>query len=938
MNIGDYYNISKSCPRLKNSRPETARSEKRPSSGTLQVFGRIHNPLQYIRNRRVRNRERKSFDPEAEGWRSTERVRSWVDSVSSQRLTSVPVPTSIPSLPTFSGEHVSAREDSSSTTNSPSANASTAVKVRRPKTEWITTPWDLLADAYWLDQDSNKNLIEDRDGHQLYPVHLSHVEPGPKRSQDFTDLSVRRSSSIPRHEQIYRLNENGTSKGLEKPSKERGRQRHQLRDSITSLNEPDSSQDRKSRWHRKGIRSHSSSSSDDSFAEGFNHISWLGGRRDVRERQDSAILDRQIRSLLAEESNNNSGVTQSLGRPRSTFEEVPTTFEAIDVARQSMPPLSPTLVKSHMNTSQAGENLSLLHQSLQQRETKRESFEGSRSLSPRHSDRKDALPDIAIEISRGNARTGSPRKPLPSPQKVARMDLDNKQNGDLLRQGLLNVDSGVKPNIEDRKSVNQAHVSSTPSDGFLSPKSAESFRPLRYKPSNSKSAKGQKDHGEVESRLRGILKGPSRLAEMVGSPVSRVGGILWRREETYRPSNIATPISSNASESSESDGGSSITKRKFDNVSPTNAQQLEQTYPRTVVDEAAPEYHVTNLPTFKSSFSKHDKDNGPLDPNGYDHISWQQTASRERSRSSRFRRLAPPGLRIRSSSPSPSTPLVRIETADSDMTREESVQHGPTDFDGHRNVHQPSSTFRPLLDLPVTGLTKLEVRQNSSEQRPKIDDKRHWSISDRGVSTFRDVVTVQDITRVQALLLSSAVKANNIVRHASEIPDRPLAVLQEIQRGSHIPVQETPRSREHILAARLLDQSIEDNSTRLREAANRMSITDVNELHDRIKALNDGIMSTLTPTVRALADEADLLSSELSATQRLSVKRVNDDLDLIIRRKRRRFRWVRRGGYLVLEWTLLGLMWWVWLIVVIIRLIRGSIAAIFAAAKWFLWL
>ena len=928
-------------PLPQNSRPGTARSGKRPLSEIPQVLGRMYNPLQYIRNRRVRNRERMTFDAEAEGWRNVGRVRSWVDLVSSQRSGSVSAATNMSSLPTFSGDQVLNQGDSSPLIKLPSANTPSAVNVRRPKTEWITTPWDLLADAYWLDQDSNKNLIEDHEEHKIYPVLTSHIEPGLRISQDFTAPSARRSLSIPRHDQAFRINENGLRKGLERSTKERGRRQHQLRDSITSLTEPSSSQDRKSRWLRRGIRSRSSSSSDDSLTGSLNQIPWLNGPPDIRERQDSAILDRQMMSLLAAESNHISRDTQSLEKPGSALEQPPTTSAATDMAKQTMPFQNPSLGESHMSKPRVQEEHPLLHRSPHEGKRtarKRRSSERSKSLSPGHPGKAEAVLDIAIEISRDGYSARSPKKPLQSPQRVTKADIDNEQIRDTLGQGSSSVDVGMKPQFEDKKSIPQSYVSSSPTDGFLSPKSAEGYRPLRHKQSNSKSSKRQKDHGDVESRLRGMLKGPSRLAGMVGSPVSRVGDILWRRDGSNRPSNIVTPISSNASDASDSDEETSVTKRKLENFSLTNARQFDDAYPRRADHEGAPKFHVNNLPTFKSSSLKHDKDGSLFGANEHDHISWQQTESRERNRTSRFNRLAPPSLDLRSISPSPSAPLTRIETTDSDMTRDESAQRGPTDYNGRRNVGQLSNTFRPLLELPVSGLTYLEARQKSTEDRPNLAGKRQWSISDRGMSAFRESVKGQDITRVQALLLSSAVKANQIVRHSSEIPDRPLPILQEIQHGSKMPVSRASRSREHVLAARLLDQSIEDNNTRLREAANRMSNDNVNELHNRIKALNDCIMSTLTPTVRALADDADLLSSELSTTHRLSVKQVNDNLDLIIRRKRRRFRLVRRGGYLLLEWTLLGLMWWVWLIVVIVRLIRGTIAGIFSAVKWFLWL
>jgi len=89
---------------------------------------------------------------------------------------------------------------------------------------------------------------------------------------------------------------------------------------------------------------------------------------------------------------------------------------------------------------------------------------------------------------------------------------------------------------------------------------------------------------------------------------------------------------------------------------------------------------------------------------------------------------------------------------------------------------------------------------------------------------------------------------------------------------------------------------------------------------------------------RSAADEADEVSLDLSQGQRLKVKRVVDVIEKMLRRRRRRFRWVRRGLWLGVEWVLVGFMWYVWFVVVIARMVLGVGKGVVSAVRWLLWL
>ncbi|GKT91564.1 UPF0183 domain-containing protein [Colletotrichum tofieldiae] len=89
---------------------------------------------------------------------------------------------------------------------------------------------------------------------------------------------------------------------------------------------------------------------------------------------------------------------------------------------------------------------------------------------------------------------------------------------------------------------------------------------------------------------------------------------------------------------------------------------------------------------------------------------------------------------------------------------------------------------------------------------------------------------------------------------------------------------------------------------------------------------------------RAAADEADETSRDLTLGQRLKIKHTLDVIEKMLRRRRRRFRWVRRAMWLAVEWVLVGFMWYVWFVVMILRVFWGVGQGAVGAVRWLLWL
>ncbi len=87
------------------------------------------------------------------------------------------------------------------------------------------------------------------------------------------------------------------------------------------------------------------------------------------------------------------------------------------------------------------------------------------------------------------------------------------------------------------------------------------------------------------------------------------------------------------------------------------------------------------------------------------------------------------------------------------------------------------------------------------------------------------------------------------------------------------------------------------------QAAADAFLTDTTRtLHRRISDLRAMVALDLSSLARAATDQADAVSADLAVEQRLNAKRVVDTIEKMLRRRRRRFRWVRRAGWLAVEW------------------------------------
>ena len=923
-------------PRSRSTTSKTAPTAKSNASTSL---GRVYNPLQYIRNRRVRAREKRTLDAVAGGWKDIDRVRKWVGTVASEREAGFSrVDNHYPLPPYDVVLSAQALLDPTPALSESHSTGRSNIKSRKLPGSWTTTPWDLLADVHWLGQDDNKKHIEDSTGNKIFSTVdvVSDVSPRPTRDGEVAPK--RPLETI--HKQVSAEDiQVATAATLDNP-KERGRPRKPLYESHSPMHSHNGSLDRKGRWSKNFMRSRSSSSSGHSPTDEV-----IRHRRgySVHDGFDSAALRKQMNDILKREAED------ALYERRHTKDRAglkPLNRDQADgyVSHGESQRTDPRGTRKDQLASEHVPSSTRI--SLDEKRD-RQSLDSMRNSPSAHG----TSPKIAIDLAPPGDQPSSPKKPLPS--QLGSLRPHRKKGGDAISQYDFASDSKALTNLS-RQETNELRSkeslqpgdNSITNNSLLSPSSGE-FMDNRVRLSDSNSVKNVKITRDSDSKLRGLLKG-GRIAELVGNEVSRVGDLFWRRDRDNTASPASPMVSNFAREDSDYDEDTSGMDSPPDaslSRATTNSEDTTR-LSRSSTNIERPKYHIDNLPSFRTPFGRGDQSAGPtVASSKYDHITRQQLEQRQRGRSPRFDRLAPPRIDMRNVSPSASPPMTRSQTRETDISYDNSRQSSAS-----RSDYRARSADRRLNEVlgapgsigrnapPPSGISGLEIRQHRSQQRPKIEKGRQWSICDRGVSEVRGAVTKRDIAHVRALLLSSGVKANEIVRRAHAIGETQSPFLNGLEEISSGPIPPVPRNQEHRLAARVLVNNIELTNQDIRDTADHFSNTAVENLHRQIKAIDERVTHQLTPMVRAAADDADAFSTQLTTTHTLAVKQLNDAVDIILRRRRRRLRWLRRGGFVLLEWTLLGIMWWAWFIVVLVRLVRGILGGVISGVKWFFWL
>lgn len=953
----EYRRLLQYLPALPKGLPNTGKGAERGFVQDVPALGRAYNPLQYVRNRKVRFRDKKPLKSELDGWKDVDRVRAWVDSVKDEReigISRVDDRFPLPPFDAGADQHTVVDIAGSDTVSQSKSLAIT--HPTRPRIDWEFTPSDLLADAYWMGQDRNFERIEDRSWQKIIRSPGSYKGEPPNASET--------SPTSPIHRQSVKLTNQVTSQEylkelngkVQDESHERRRQRKGHHKAKSSTDLEDGSRPRRSRWPRNLLRSRSSSSGSQSdWSNGSRHRRGKIGRNNI----DNAALEKHMLEMLAQEAEESKSPSKSMeGEVQKSDvanhdldsnkeqEEAKVHAQDPDRRKKDMPSVKSTLPSARQSLDT-------------ERQHRRISSEELRTA-PTSPVVPGLAPSIAVDVSPPegppNTNSNTTLSPLKMPFASGLGSFRRDRSRSL---GIGSASENDASRDQDSSAMVSRQVSNDPQprNGMIKQRSTEPLHSLLAPHNNNssgmraripdlRSIRIQKELSNPDSKIRGFFRG-GRIAELVGNEVSKVGDIFWRKDGSNNPSQLASPAASNpdSDASDEEDrsalGDESGPSGELSRIS-TNADSSTTQTSKT--NSERQRYYMGNLPTFRSTFASVDQSSTTAAPlHSEDHIARQQRMMKERGRSFKFDRLAPPKIDMRSVSPSPSPGTSRSQSRNParDRSRDSSGTRST------QGVRDADKKLNDMLGLPgrvgsgniaPTGLAAFSSQARGQRARRRPGMKGEWSISDRGISAVRGNITKRDIARVRALLLSSGIKAGEIFRRNDEPPAQPSILLQGLQDVVNDPIPLLPPSQEVVFAARALIADIEGTNKQLRDAAETFSQGTVEQLHNEIKAVEQRVNTRLTPLVRTAADDADALSAELTTTRTLAVRQLNDSLDSILRSRRRRFRWIRRFGWAMLEWTVLGAMWMVWLIVVIVLILRGTVSGVVRAVRWLLFL
>jgi len=839
---------------------------------------RVHNPLQTIRNRKVRYRERCPINVEREGWNDVATVHEWVNTVEQQYGHQSHQPNECLELPRLGqrasrvpqGEHDDAEL---SAVISPSDSAgpgrrSSSAKARRPRFDWVVSSAELLADAAWVEDGLNKSKMTDKDGNSLYP------DPMELLSSDanFDSSSVQRASLSGKRVSLdvpsrTSFSDRGMSHDLQGAG--RGRPRHRYQSPSSPI--------------------HSSSASA------------KGGKFERRSRSTSSV---SMGAGLSERSGFSSALSTNVKSTRDP----------------DSPLHRPKKGSAWANTDEKRPSIS---SAASTDDRYRMSLDAMHSTGPNSPMHPGPFPSIAVNLSPQTSRSPSPPPKKRLSRKIAaHRERSKSKNSAREQREDLPLDSQFL-----RKHLSPAYLDVTIPSGTDRPEQLEStalpdqVSSPHQDDQQMDDTQGQKGSGQHESKLRGIFKGKGKVTAKVGNEVSKMGNFILKKDHSAhsRQSSFATSAASDDADLETANAGKSVNPKGFLRRFPTLSDDNGR-FARKDPEKDA-KAHVPSIPPFTSlSENNHDEQRETSDLES-------ARDTREVQRKIIDTQVAQPG---------------RFDTHVSVRDPNENFGIGPqlcnVQEQSKKQIKDPSVPFS-MTRPPVTGLAQAEASAPPSAQSKRPTLSGTWTISDRSIPTLADlgVSEKREIERTRALLLSSGIKAREITRRAETVRDSPSEfLLNTMDNACAFP--RVARIREFDLAAQNLQRKFEQTQFQFQQSMDRFPNETVSPLKSRLSNLENLVSHSLTPRVQAVASDAEGLSIQLNTTSTLALKQLSDTLDKGVRKRRRRLRWVRRAGFVMLEWALVGMLWWVWLIVMAFKMLRNAFRGAISGVRWVLWL
>lgn len=846
-------------------------------------LGRPYNPIQALRNRRSRARERLPLPQEPTAFSDIDHVHEWIDeTVEQSKKPGFRLEDRV-ALPQLHNDH---------------ETQPTQTKPSKSQQGWSITPEELLADAFWLEQGDNKTVIEDRHGRKIFPPR----EPPKQQKNDF--LAARPSKDSSRR-RSWVDGVSGTDPGTGDESEqgsERGRKRRLLpkirANSRLRTGNP-----------RKYSRGHSDSSDTD---EDVRKV-----RRSVDVERNTGPLQLQMKRQLELQTQGLSNKTPALDTPDTPDKWGRAQHDVPDGKKSRTSLEVPRFANG--STTVIDENATLKMPP----RSRTNPLTPIKSVEPRSSLEDDSTaPSTPLHI-RHFPHIGSDLSPPPS--------RDGSERGRSKRSklnpfhALHDHDKHQVKHEAEHAGLEKAQTSRQTSEELQEPGGFGNA--IFAAPGAVKNLLGHRKNDSVSSldspdKLR--RKGTQDLNKDPASAVTRffkgvkhegtkVGDIIFRRDRAD-DEDASTASDRNSVEFDDDE------RRR-----PGLSRTVTSTTAGSISSDKDGRSHL-KLPSFRPV---HEALSDNDDASDLEHHISRQSRDRRNDRSARIDRLLPPRMDLEQVSSSSTTATLG-------PARSQEQDHVKT------QLARPGGVYGFPGTLPPTALKDAQSRRRSAS-RPTLDGKRHWSIADDDDEHAlqrkkRQSVSQADIARVRALFLCSGVKAKEISRRANSPRDSApgfLTLAAETAKQQLFPV---PRMEEHVLAARILVTDLERSTSALHRVCEEFRSGTIKDLNARINDLRDSIENDLMPRIFEAGDKAVQITSEVSGQGPLHVKQINDEIDRMLRQRRRHTRWVMNWGWSAVEWSIVVALRMASIAFAIYGLAKSIVVFFWRIVKWLLWL
>lgn len=865
--------------------------------GASLSTGRVYNPLMSIRNKRIRNRERIQLD--LSSWEDPLAVGQWVEDVAVAVHDSVEAGhTRPPRLPR------------------PPQPSMSVTKTKRSRLDWVITPQELLAEFYWIeeadqlrreemrksDERAEKILKEQVKGSGSYTSLKSLLEKEHKKHRGSFELTLRRRS-------LRNLEDDGVEGPTKKDSKRKPKQSGEFHRSLLQLGS-----------HRDGSEdfnySAPPSSSDESGHSSESEVDYVSEYSDLEIDISGAEIDAKAK--------------RKHHRRRRKLGDIITGGK-----------------HSKRKAKKKRGDAYTLDADERRRRQEQEELEWMAEMGGRMQDPTARTYSADEDYDSTTGRNGDPRKQdYPRMTTMPGMSLPalGGSKSSLERYGNLTSTS-----IAGRKSVDFAEVVVPSIAISLSPPRTK-VRDEGYDTDGRGRVKKKEDEGAKEEKRKAspaktlFERGQEALVKVREGSLDRrresleIDGLVRKgtlkdKDKESRKNRLKGRV-----EKIRNEVGTKVDHFIFKRdpggsaqPSPTGSMFAESVGSRSDDDR----FRLSRENTISASEAE---DEGRRSRQTWGRSSLEVPDTRKLPRTTKYKSsfsLGAPGV--------PSSPvlpkwaskprLIQDEFAASDVDTDDDrtskpSRLSPPTYEVSRNASPVGSVIFQVNDkkrmLSIDRFRSIALEAIKTLPKPPVPAANDIPGRNDTPQSIEEPVfaTRKELMMAKAYLTRSGILARGITtKRARNLGTASIVATAKEHMLSSIAVSRDIGAAEQLFVCKA--KSFADNT-----------VSDLRKLIDRIR---DDIETELVPSLTNVAESADELNEEMTTTCTLAVKGINDQVAAMARRKRRQLRWIRRGGYVLLEWVVLGVLWWAWLVVVVWNIFRGVFRGSVRAIRWILW-